>query len=173
MPDLFDDRLDEGAPLPFEEESTARAFGTVRLVDVQPSHGAQDLRWHPELMAGSRCPQCRQHDLKLWLLSSALVVKTKEVVMFYQYDVTSPLVLAVVGEDALYFSMPPAPVAWQGGRPIRLDLDEACVTRCAARFHHDEAQRYPVQCGYLAGAMPDGTMLCGHHALEWWATRPR
>jgi hypothetical protein len=33
------DESSEGDPTPLEDESTSRAFGTVRLMDVQPSHG--------------------------------------------------------------------------------------------------------------------------------------
>jgi hypothetical protein len=63
-PDPHDDRLDEGAPLPFEEEATSRGLGTVRLVDMAPSHGSIDTAWHPELAPGMKCPQCHQRQLK-------------------------------------------------------------------------------------------------------------
>jgi hypothetical protein len=63
MSDRGDDQFNEGLPLPIEE-TTAPAFATIRLVDSQPSHGAQDLRWHPELSPGMQCPLCREHPLK-------------------------------------------------------------------------------------------------------------
>jgi hypothetical protein len=74
------DDVDEGAPLPLEEDAEPPAFATVRLVDVQASAGSHDTRWHPELAAGLPCPQCHtqaqtalQYGL-LRVLQTALVV---------------------------------------------------------------------------------------------------
>jgi len=54
-----EERLDEGQPLPFDDEHEAPQFATVKLVEVQRGEGwAQDTAWHNELQAGMTCPQC-------------------------------------------------------------------------------------------------------------------
>jgi hypothetical protein len=63
--DHHEPELDEGQPLPLDEEHEAPQFATVRVVEVQRGEGwAQDTRWHPEMRAGDKCPQCDRHKLK-------------------------------------------------------------------------------------------------------------
>jgi hypothetical protein len=57
--------IDEGQPLPLDEEHEAPQFATVRMVEVRRGEGwAQETRWHPEMRAGQQCPQCERHKLK-------------------------------------------------------------------------------------------------------------
>ena len=73
----------------------------------------------------------------------------------------------VLGADAQYFSMTTRPLAWLFGRPVAIAADGSCLARCTYTFPGDDG--LPIaHCGFMAGPLSDGTMLCGQHALYWW-----
>lgn len=59
----FPEERDETVPLPLEEAELP-AFASVRVIAHHRGMHGHDLAWHPELQAGSRCPQCQRHPLK-------------------------------------------------------------------------------------------------------------
>ena len=68
------------------------------------------------------------------------------------------------GDDALYLSQ--RTHAWSLGSVVRF-LDTTAVSRCQAIStlgeHDGSYTTPPIQCGCIAGPMPDGTTLCAFH----------